>query len=279
MNQVSVVMKYTLLEYLSIRRFYFMLFFVSLFGVGLTLGAFYARPSWLVSSVLSFYDSWWISWGGMLSMLIPLSAIFFGGDAISSELQKKTGYFSLANPIGRRTFFFGKWLAAFLASSIILMIAAVFAVANQIFYFGMMFPSQFGYALVFSWIFLAAELGVAFLFGSLFRHTTPSLIFSIVFLFYPLPTLVENLTMVLGRQEPWFLLIYGAGIIGSILAPGGYPPHVVTSISQGPTLWWHAGSPLTTFYASLPEGLAIMLVYFVAAFLLGATIFGKREFS
>ena len=64
-----------------------------------------------------------------------LSTAFFGGDAISGEFQNRTGYFLVPNPIRRSAIYVGKWLAALMASTIILGVFALIMIGNGLYYF------------------------------------------------------------------------------------------------------------------------------------------------
>ena len=87
--QTGIVTKYTLLDYIRSRRFYILLTITLLMSVLLTFVAAY-YPADFRSSNLGFYGNWW---GNTANFVVILSAVFFGGDAISGEFQNKTGYF------------------------------------------------------------------------------------------------------------------------------------------------------------------------------------------
>ena len=200
-----------------------------------------------------------------------ISGIFFGGDAISGEFQNKTGYFSVPNPIRRSSIYIGKWLAAFIASAVILGIFTVVTVGNGLYYFSGV-PYQFGESLLFTVFYLAAVLGFTFFFSSLFKSSSMSiLVTAIVFLF--VFTLVQELVAGLVQIEPWFILTYGAQIIGNVLTTT-YPPHITTS-NFGP----EGGVSLTTYNATIPEGLAIIAIYFAITAIVGLILFERKEFN
>ena len=115
--QVGITTKYALLDYVRSRRFFILLTITVLISVLLTVVVGYYRPEGFLSSDLSFYANWW---GNSVTFVVVLSAIFFGGDAISGEFQNKTGYFGVPNPIRRSSIYIGKWVAAFIASTVIL---------------------------------------------------------------------------------------------------------------------------------------------------------------
>lgn len=269
MTQVRITMKYTFLDYFRSRRFFILLAITLLISVLLTFIVGYYRPASFLSSDLSFYDSWW---GNSVTFVIVLSGVFFGGDAISGEFQNKTGYFGIPNPIRRSSIYIGKWLAAFLAATAILGMFTAITVSNGMYYFGPNVPYQFGESVLFAWFYLAAVLGFTFFFSSLFKSSSMSILVTIIlflFVFSLIQTLVANLVQI----EPWFILTYGAQIIGNILTVP-YPPHTsVTSFGPGSQL------TLTTYNVPVPEGLAIIGLYFIITAILGLILFERKGFN
>src|ERR1700722_17499367 len=134
-------MKYTFLDYFRARRFFILLLIGLLISAVLTGVVGYYRPARFLASSPRFYAGWW---GTSATFVVALSGIFFGGDAISGEFQNKTGYFTLPNPVRRSSVYVGEWLAAFIASTIILLVFTAITVANGIYYFGANVPYQFG---------------------------------------------------------------------------------------------------------------------------------------
>lgn len=271
MTQVGTIMKYTLLDYLRGRRFFIMLIITALISVLLTVLVGYYRPdAFLGSTSLAFYNSWW---GTSVTFVVVLSAVFFGGDAISGEFQNKTGYFGVPNPIRRSSIYVGKYVAAFIASAVMLGIFTIVTVGNGLYYFSSV-PYQFGESFLFALFYLVAVLGVAFFFSSLFKSSSISILVTLI-LFLFVFTLLNTLIMALVKIEPWFLINYGAGIIGNVLS-SPYPPHSITQTTTG-----FRGQPVTstTFSASIPEGLAIMGIYFVITAVAGLVLFERKEFN
>src|SRR3990170_3552452 len=180
LTQVGITMKYTFLDYFRSRRFFILLIITLLITALLTILVGYYRPQSFLASDLSFYGSWW---GNSVTFVIILSGIFFGGDAISGEFQNKTGYFGIPNPIRRSSIYIGKWLSALIASTVILGVFAAITVGNGLYYFPSV-PSEFGLSLLFAWFYLVAVLGFTFLFSSLFKSSSMSiLVTAILFLF------------------------------------------------------------------------------------------------
>ena len=267
--QVGIIMKYTLLDYVRSRRFYIMLTIAIVISAILTFVVGYYRPASFLATDLSFYSGWW---GNIATYVIVLSGIFFGGDAISGEFQNKTGYFGIPNPIRRSSIYIGKWLSALIASTVIFGVFAAITVGNGLYYFPTV-PSEFGLSLLFAWFYLMAVLGFTFFFSSLFKSGSLSiLVTAILFLFAF--NIVQLFVANFAEVEPWFILTYGAQIIGNILTVPYPPATSVTRFGQGGN-----GRTFTTFNATVPEGLAIIGLYFIITTVLGLTLFEKKEFT
>lgn len=277
LNQIGITMKYTFLDYFRSRRFFILLIITLIISSILTAVVGYYRPPYFLGDssldtlsmrTLTFYSTWW---GGSATLIIILSGIFFGGDAISGEFQNKTGYYGIPNPIRRSSIYIGKWLSAFIAATMIFGIFAIITVGNGLFYFGFNIPNQFGQSLLYAWFYLAAVMGFTFFFSSLFKSSSISiLVTAILFLFGF--SLVETLVSFVVKIEPWFIITYGAGIIANIFQ-SPYPAPVQTRpIGRG-------SLTLTTYYATVPEGLAIIGLYFIITAILGLILFERKEFT
>lgn len=272
MAQVRISLKYTLLEYIRSRRFLILLSITLIIAALLTIIVAWRRPAGFLTTNLGFYSSWW---GTAVTFVIVLAGIFFGGDAISGEFQNKTGYFNIPNPVRRSSIYIGKWLSAFLAATGIMLIFALITIANGFYYFGSSgLPWQFAESLLFAWFYLAAVLGLTFFFSSLFKSSSISILVTVILLLFGF-SLISTLVSDLVGIEPWFILTYGSGIIGNILN-SPYPPH--SSTTTTPIGHGHFFT-VTTFAASVPEGLAIMAVYFIVSAILGLYLFERKEFN
>jgi ABC-2 type transport system permease protein len=269
LTQIGITMKYTLLDYVRSRRFFILLTIALVISAILTLVVGYYRPESFLASNLAFYSGWW---GNIATYVIVLSGIFFGGDAISGEFQNKTGYFVIPNPIRRLSMYIGKWLSALIASTVILSVFTAITVGNGLYYFSSV-PSEFGLSVLFAWFYLMAVLGFTFFFSSLFKSSSMSiLVTAILFLFAF--NIIQLFVANFAQIEPWFILTYGAQIIGNILTVPYPPPTSVTSF--GPE---GNGPAFTTFNATVPEGLVIMGLYFITTTVLGLILFERKEFT
>ena len=269
-TQIGVITKYNFLNYFRARRFYAMLAIIIIIA-GLVTGlvAYYRPASLLAGGALGFYGA---GWGSFATFVIILSAVFFGGDAISSEFQNRTGYFLVPNPIRKSAIYVGKYLSAVAASSIILGLYALSIIANALYYFPGSMPWQFVESLIFAWVYLIAVMSLAFAFSALFKTTMISVVMTFIVIFLVFGIVDELVTLVAG-YEPWFSITYGAGIIGNILSVP-YPAHYTPALSEGGRL---AG--IATYNATVPEGLAILLIYFVVMAIVGLVLFQRKEFT
>jgi len=262
MAQVAITVKYTFLDYLRSRRFLIMtVIFPVIIGGILTIIVAHFRPILMLSSAPNFYSTFW---GMFASDLAIILGIAFGGDGISAEFQNKTGYFTVPNPIRRSSIYVGKYIASFIASSLILVFYLLVAVLNGLHYFGASFPYELGYSFLFAWFYLLAVIGFAFMFSSLFKTSSYSILVSFLLLFIGF-SIMSSLIQVLTGTEPWYILNYGAGIISNIFIV----PYPVTTTRLG----------FTTFVPTIPEGLAIMAGYFLATSVIGLLLFERKEFN
>ena len=89
-----------------------------------------------------------------------------------------------------------------------------------------------------------------------------------LFAFSLIQLIVANLVQI----EPWFIITYGSGIIGNVLMDT-YP---TTQPIRGPG---PGGRDGTTYAVTIPEGIMILLVYFIATAILGLVLFERKEFT
>jgi ABC-2 type transport system permease protein len=277
-TQAGIIARYEILNYFRSRRFLILLV-VDLLISGLLsfLVAYYGIATFAGSpaSTLAFYGFWWTA---VSSLIIVFCAVFFGGDAISGEFQNKTGYFLVGNPIRRSSIYVGKWIAALIASLIIIGIFTAIMLANGFYYVGSSIPTQFGEAFVFTIIYLISALGFTFFFSSLFKSSAFSILVTVILLLFGF-SLIDTLVTNIAHIEPWFSLTYGSGIISDVFTVP-YPPHT-TPLTGGFGGGGGRGPPsgLIAYVPTIPEGLATMGIYFVIMAVLGLVLFERKEFN
>ena len=263
-SQALTQFEYEFLNYLRSKRFYILLAITVAIGAAITGALYYYRPSEYLSSPLAFYSVWW---GSMAALFVLLSGIFYGADAISTEFQNNTGYYLLPNPVNRSSVYFGKFLAAFVASVITVAVFAAVTVADGSIYFGAQIPIEFAESFLFTIIYILPMLGVAFFISSVFKNNSYSILVSVLLLFFGFSYLTP-LIVTLTNTEPWYILSYGGQIIGNAVRPSGYPSHVTV-----------AAGISTSYATTVPEGLAIMAGYLTVSLILGLVLFGRKDFN
>src|SRR5208337_2021330 len=96
-----------------------------------------------------------------------------------------------------------------------------------------------------------------------------SILMGVILLLFVFSVIDEVAASVVGI-EPWFSITYGAGIVTDVLTVP-YPAHLsTTKFGRFTTL---------TYHASIPEGLVIMLAYFVVMAIVGLWLFERKEFT
>ncbi|HLY76567.1 MAG TPA: ABC transporter permease [Thermoplasmata archaeon] len=262
------VTKYEMLNYVRSLRF-IVLLVITLAIIGALTGVTaYYRPGALLVNGLAFYGTWW----SVITALIALCAALFGGDAISGEFQNKTGYFLFGHPVRRSSVFLGKMVAAFLASALIIAVYAVITVLNGAYYTGAP-PIQFWESVGFALIYLLGALGFTFMFSSMFKSGAMSIIVTLVLLLFGF-AIIDELVSALAHVEPWFSIVYGSGIIADVLTVP-YPPHYSSIISGT----GRARFVLSSYHATIPEGIAIILIYAVLGAIAGYALFRRQDFT
>jgi ABC-2 type transport system permease protein len=226
----------------------------------------------LTASSSAFYGS---LWSDGVTVVIVFSGIIFGGDAIAGEFQNKTGYFLMGLPIRRASVYAGKFLAAFAASLVAVIVYLAILLANAAYYLhGNAFPLALGESFVIAILYLLALLGAVFLFSSMFKNSLYAvLVVAVLFLFGF--SLLQDLIVGLVKIEPWFIITYADQVI-SYPFLSTLPAHVTTSTSHGP----RGGTITTTVYSpTYPEGLIIMAGYFILTAIAGLFFFEREEFT
>lgn len=270
--QVMRLARYQLRDYLLSRRFILMIAIVAIIGTILTVLVAHYRPASLLASSDAYYGS---AWAGGIGVIIVFAGVIFGGDAIAGEFQNKTGYFLMGLPVRRTTVYIGKYLAAFAAALVSVVAYALILVGNGAYYFGagavtLAFVESFLLAVVY----LLALLGATFLFSSMFK-TSAYAILVVAILFIIGFSILETVVASLANIEPWFIISYASPVIGYPF-DAQIPAHiVVTHFGRG----MGGGPTITSYNPSYPEGIGIMLGYFVVTSLLGLVIFEREEFT
>jgi ABC-2 type transport system permease protein len=269
--QVFILARYQLRDFYRSRRF------IILYAIVVAIGAIFSaliahfRPAALIDTSAALYGT---IWGGGVTFVIVLAAIFFGGDAIAGEFQNKTGYFLMGLPIRRAAVYSGKFIAAFIASLGAVVVYLAILLLNGVFYLGgNAFPWQLGASFLLAIVYLLSVLGATFLFSSLFKTSAYGIILTALLFLFGF-SILQGVVSDFSTWEPWFVISYADSVIGNIFA-NPYPvhyavvkmafgPRTVTTVTWTPYIW---------------EAVVIMVGYFLVTAIGGLLLFEREEFT
>ena len=262
--QMLIISKYQFKNYIRSKRLLTLILITLAIVIAyIVVIHFYIEPSYM--EVNAFAKNW----VSPISFLIILAALFFGGDAIAGEYQTKTGYFLLPNPIRRESIFWGKYIASFLASTIVMLIYWAFALGD-VYYYYKEISIALWYSFGLSFLFLLSLLALTYLFSSLLNNGTVAIVLVAIIYFFVF-NIVDSISMLTG-VEPWYSITYGASILTLVFEGnyiGDYPTKQV--MQAGPHF------TITIFNPTINEGIAIMLAYFIISSILATVIFHYKE--
>jgi ABC-2 type transport system permease protein len=261
-GQTLILSRYQFRNYLRSQRFVLMMSIVAVISAILITVVSHYRPAGIIGSSTAFYGTLWT---GGVEVLIVFAGVIFGGDAIAGEFQNKTGYFLMGLPVRRTTVYAGKYLAAFAASLVtILVYLAVLMGYGATFFGAGAISADLFESLALAVLYLSALLGTTFLFSSLFKTSMYGvLVVAVLFLFGF--TLIVDLIEGLVGIEPWFIVTYANAVIGYPFT--GVPEHIGRF------------GGITTYAPTYVEGVAIMIGYFLATTIGGLLLFEREEFT
>jgi len=201
-----------------------------------------------------------------LNVLIVISAAMFAGDAVCGEFEKKTNLLSFPTPQRRSSIFAGKYIAALLATLLLVLLYYVVMTLQiaQLYGWGAI-PTELGKSFLTALLFSAAAVGVVFFFSAILKRSISSTIVGFLFLMVILRVVEGILTRV--NQEPWFIVTYSAGLITSVL---GTSSSLLFGRGEGE-------STLTAFTPHFGVGIAVMVAYAIVGFAAGMAMAIRKE--
>ncbi len=195
-----------------------------------------------------------------LSVLIVASAALFAGDAICGEFEKKTALLSFPTPQRRTSIFAGKYMAAVLATLIVVAIYYAIMMLQVLHLYGAgEVPSGLAQSFASAAVYSTSAVSVVFLLSSVLQRSISSTIVGFLTLLMVLPVLSTILTSL--EVEPWFIVTYAADLISDSVVANGF--------SFGP-------GRFGVYQPDFGPGIAVMLTYTLAGFL-GAVCIGSRK--
>jgi len=196
-----------------------------------------------------------------------IGAVFFAGDAIAGEFERKTGYILFPNPVRRTTLVMGKYLACCIAVILLIILGYAIVCISLLAIYGHIpieTAKSFGLCLLFA----GSVLSVTFLFSSVSKGAMGATVITLVFIMVITSVLDGVLTM--ADQPSWFLLskagdsivtVYGGY---EIFLPGGMPHDLPAGVLEGP---------------DINLSILAMVIYLVACFLLSLWITKGKQLA
>ena len=201
-----------------------------------------------------------------ISLLIIISAAMFAGDAVCGEFEKKTSLLLFPTPQRRSTIFAGKYVAALLATFLVVILYYLVMTLQiaQLYGWGQI-PTELAKSFLTALVYSASAVSVVFLFSAILKRSISSTIVGCLFLLMILPIVATVLMSV--NQEPWFIVTYSANLIRDVLG-------VSSSLPFGPG---EHGFTLTAFKPHFGVGIAVMAAYAIVGFVSGMAMAVRKE--
>ena len=200
-----------------------------------------------------------------VDVLIVVSAAMFAGDAVCGEFENKTSLLVFPTPQKRSSIFAGKYLAALMATFLVVSLYYVVLSLQlgQLFGWGNI-PHELGKSFLMALIYSAAAVSLAFLVSGLLKRSMSATIVSFLVLMMILPIIQMILSAV--NQEPWFVVTYSGDLITSVLGASATP-------AMGP----HDGNEMQQFTPTIGTGIAVMLTWAVVCLSSGMALAVRKE--
>ena len=207
--------------------------------------------------------------GGMASTVAIVCA-FFGGDAIAMDFGSGGGYFSLVQPIRRPVLLLGRYIAAAIASTLVLLVYwGPVVIAGGVAYGTLPLGPTLG-SLGLLVLSILAVLSFAFFFSALFSRPIVAIVVTVLLMVIAFP-IVEAVLPIAGI-EPLFVVNYATQVIGQVFLP---QPHSMSTVIMGRGNG--TSVTLTMFNPILWQATAVLFLYFVIFLAVAIVIHLRKE--
>jgi ABC-2 type transport system permease protein len=209
-EKLGIVIKYEFLKHIRRARLYVILGIALLVELAVlilipVLRDGYPKSVMVMAALLTVGPS-----------LAALGAVFFAGDAIAGEFEGKTGFLLFTNPIKRFILWSGKYLAGFIAVTLLIIFTyVIIAISLLVIYqeVPVEILKSFGLCLLYA----SATLSLTFFFSSLSKGAMGATVMTLVFI-WVISGIVESVLSFTGNPY-WFMISAGGDSIA--LAYGG----------------------------------------------------------
>jgi len=207
-EKLKVVTKYEFLKQIRRKRFYGALA-LTVFAIILTIGLYKGLnlPEQIQRNIpvqMRIPDSADLFAVFVTSMgsLAVFGAVFFAGDAIASEFERKTGYILFPNPVKRATLVVGKYIACFIATAAVLVVAYLISAGALLAFYGQV-PGGIVGSLAIALALAGCVISIAFVFSSVLKGGMGATIATL--LTFMVVSTVISTTLASAGYDPWFM--------------------------------------------------------------------------
>jgi ABC-2 type transport system permease protein len=265
-EKLRIVIQYEFLKHIRRRRLYIVLA-IALFVEALVL---------ILIPVLmeQGYPKDALSMAALLTAgpgLAVIGAVFFAGDAIAGEYEGKTGFLLFINPVKRIVLWTGKYLAAFLATTVLVVFSyiiitiALLAIYQQV---PIELLKSFGLCMLYA----ASVISVTFLFSAISKGSMGATVMTLLFIFV-VCGILESVLMSTGKPY-WFILSTGGDSVSLVLTDVN---RMLQSMGIDPSRF----GAMMENYQPLDVSLAAtgMLFYLIPGFIASLWISNRRQLA
>lgn len=259
-EKLKIVTEYEFLKHLRRKRLYAVLGIVIAVELSILVG---------LPALGQNYPGDVTAMAGMLSIgatLAAIGAIFFAGDAIAGEFEKKTGYILFPNPVKRTTMVIGKYLACYAAMALLILIGYGIVCISLLGIYGQV-PIEVGGSLALSLLFTGSVLSLTFLFSSISKGAMGATVMTLAFIM--IISGVIDMVLTMAGHNGWFLLSR-AGDVTIMVYPG-------FKAMAGGMAGGGMGVPAGVMEYDIGLCTAAMVAYLVICFFLSIWITKRRE--
>lgn len=261
--QIKIIAKFEFLKYVRGKKIHSML----AMGVAIPI-LIISLPEIFDSPILEYGELYLFALLGPIFFIQVITVAFFGSGMIVSEFYDKTGYSLFPNPINRTSIWLGKFIAAEIASFLIISVYYV-VISTATFYKYGELPNEIIISLLFSFLVTTSLMCITFLASSIFRSPTSALVIIIILFIIVLP-MIDGLFIPLAEIKPWFTPSFSSGIISNILKVP-YP----IDLEEGQLLRGPFDS--ARFVPYVAESILVQILYLFFSGISSIVIFKKME--
>ncbi|OGO31326.1 MAG: hypothetical protein A2Z29_05380 [Chloroflexi bacterium RBG_16_56_11] len=265
LEKLRVVIGYEFLKHIRRRRLYVIM------GIALVAEALVLI---LIPALQDGYPSSVMVMAAILTVgpsLAALGAVFFAGDAIAGEFEGRTGFILFTNPIKKITLWTGKYLASFLAVTLLIIFSYIIIAVSLGVIYGEVpveIVESFGLCVLYA----AAVLSVTFLFSAVSKGAMGATVMTLVFI-WVISGILESVLAFTGNPY-WFVISAGGDSIALVY---GNMQTFMAGLGLGDGRF----EDVFSGYEPLTVGMAAwgMIIYLVVGFAVSLWISRRRQLA